>query len=325
MSGLEDLVEAAEPNPLLRRVDALCASRSWDELVELARRCVEAGERGKQLWPIAQHIEYRLALEAPGEYAATVLKPGAGKFALGPLTEVAASTHTFDEVAPFITVPPAGAFFAAERVIRGEDLSHVDSPFIPLMELPASLEDWEPAYALAVYKSNEAEFGDPPLPETPFKEVEATPVATIDDPDLETALTDLVSAWVSESNAVATCAVVEGSYTEAIAATGALRFQVRELPAVNALGLMAWAAASGGAHGRRRGAARGRFGAWYAAAEVADLAWPPAPDQLHSEITGIQWFQFKPEGAGTGWNLHIAVTSEAEGWSAAISAIDRTD
>src|SRR5256885_15883628 len=74
---LDDLVEAAEPNPLLRRVDALCDARAWDDLVELARRCREAYERGKQLWPIAEHIDYRLALEAPPAYAASVLTPAA--------------------------------------------------------------------------------------------------------------------------------------------------------------------------------------------------------------------------------------------------------
>lgn len=56
-----DLVEAAQPNELLRRVDALCEARQWDGLVDLAWRCREAVERGKQLWPIAEHVEYRLA------------------------------------------------------------------------------------------------------------------------------------------------------------------------------------------------------------------------------------------------------------------------
>ena len=87
--GLDDLVEAAEANPLLRRVDALCDARAWDDLVELARRCREAYERGKQLWPIAEHIDYRLALEAPPAYAASVLTPAAGRFASNP----AASMH----------------------------------------------------------------------------------------------------------------------------------------------------------------------------------------------------------------------------------------
>src|SRR5947208_2674116 len=78
---LDDLVEAAEANPLLRRVDALCDARAWDELVELARRCREAYERGKQLWPIAEHIDYRLALEAPPRYAAAVRPPTAARVA----------------------------------------------------------------------------------------------------------------------------------------------------------------------------------------------------------------------------------------------------
>jgi hypothetical protein len=42
---------------------------------------------------------------------------------------------------------------------------------------------------------------------------------------------------------------------------------------------MAWAAASGGAHGPRPGAAAGRFAAWWAAATLTDLHadWPPDP------------------------------------------------
>ena len=59
-------------------------------------------ERGRQHWPAAEYAEYRLALEAPGEFAALVIDEGAGRFALGPLTEVAASTHTWDEMAPHL-------------------------------------------------------------------------------------------------------------------------------------------------------------------------------------------------------------------------------
>src|SRR5205085_7588233 len=114
-----DLVEAAEANPLLRRVDALCDARAWDDLVQLARRCREAYERGKQLWPIAEHIDYRLALEAPPAYAASVLTPAAGRFAFGPLTEVAASTHTFDELEPSLPPPRLRAGGPAGRGPRG--------------------------------------------------------------------------------------------------------------------------------------------------------------------------------------------------------------
>src|SRR5260370_42404731 len=113
---LDDLVEAAEPNPLLRRVDALCDARAWDDLVELARRCREAYERGKQLWPMAEHIDYRLALEAPPAYAASVPPPAAGRFAFGPFTEVGASTHTFDDQEPHLPSPQVARVLAAQRV-----------------------------------------------------------------------------------------------------------------------------------------------------------------------------------------------------------------
>src|ERR1700704_5375142 len=152
---LDDLVEAAEANPLLRRVDALCEARAWDDLVELARRCREAYERGKQLWPIAEHIDYRLALEASAPYAASVLTPAAGRFAFGPLTEVAASTHTFDELAPYLPSPQVAAVGAAKGVLRGEVLTGRPEAHPGVMELPMRLEAWEPPYALPTDKSPE--------------------------------------------------------------------------------------------------------------------------------------------------------------------------
>ena len=152
---LDDLVEAAEANPLLRRVDALCEARSWDALVELARRCREAYERGKQLWPIAEHIDYRLALEASAPFAASVLTPAAGRFAFGPLTEVAASTHTFDELEPHLPSPQVAGVVAAERVLRGEVLTGRPEAHAEVLELPVHLEAWEPPYMLATYKAHE--------------------------------------------------------------------------------------------------------------------------------------------------------------------------
>ena len=62
-------------------------------LVEFRDRCRKAVERGKQLWPAANHMEYRLALESPGEVAARMLTDVAGQFGLGPLAEVAAAGH----------------------------------------------------------------------------------------------------------------------------------------------------------------------------------------------------------------------------------------
>src|SRR6202030_1090806 len=185
---LDDLVEAAEPNPLLRRVDALCEARAWDDLVQLARRCREAYERGKQLWPIAEHIDYRLALEASAPYAASVLTPSAGRFAFGPLTEVAASTHTFDELEPYLPSPQVAGVVAAERVLRGEVLTGRPEAHPEVLELPMRLEAWEPPYTLATYKSHEIEAPSPEVSQVTTEGSPGRAAELIDDDELHRAL-----------------------------------------------------------------------------------------------------------------------------------------
>jgi hypothetical protein len=98
--AIRDLIEAVDMNGLLRVIDGLVSSSEWDRLLDVADLCEEAAERGKQLWPIAAHIDYRIALEAPGEYAAGVIPSDLERFMLGPLTEVTASTHRWAELAP---------------------------------------------------------------------------------------------------------------------------------------------------------------------------------------------------------------------------------
>jgi len=115
---IAEAVERGDLDELTRLIDALCEAREWDALVELRDRCARAVERGKQLWPAAHHAEYRLALEAPAPWAGSVLVEGAGRFALGPLSEVAASTHTWAELAPHAPAGPVAALAAHERVVR---------------------------------------------------------------------------------------------------------------------------------------------------------------------------------------------------------------
>jgi hypothetical protein len=320
MSDIEDLLEAAEPNPLLFRVDAFVANRDWDGLVVLAERCRQAVERGKQLWPIAEHIDYRLALEAPGPYAAAVLGPDAGRFALGPLTEVAASTHSFNELANHIASPQTAGLVAAERVVRGEDLRSFPGTFQETVELPLVLSDWEPAYPLAVYRASKAVFPDPAVqPELAAGNPE--PFELIDDEESRVALMGLVDVWVSQSNGTVEVSTVEGSASGAVTALGQEEFTIGEISPAEAVALMSWAAASGGAHGRRRGAAFGRFAAWWAGTILVDLEWPPDPSQLGETLSWLRWFSWKPAKTLKGWNLHIAAASP-EGWAAAIAASD---
>ena len=320
MAEIEDLVEAAEPNPLLARVDALAGNRDWDGLVELARRCREAVERGKQLWPIAEHIDYRLALEAPGPYAAAVLDPEAGKFALGPLTEVAASTHTFKELAAHIPSPQSSGSVAAERVVRGEDLRDIGGTHAEIMEMPLVLADWEPQYPLAVYRASKAVFPDPKV-EPRMAGGSASSFEPLDDDELRRALIGLVDVWISQSNGVVEVSIGDGNAEGAVTALGHEEFRIGEVTPSEALALMGWAAASGGAEGKRRGAAFGRFAAWWAACIMADLEWPPDPAELGRSVSDLKWFLWEPAHGRKGWNLHLAVSSD-EGWAAAIAATD---
>ncbi|MGH2731026.1 MAG: hypothetical protein ACRDJI_10525 [Actinomycetota bacterium] len=318
---LTELVEAGDLNGLLRAVDGLCADRSWDELLRLADRCADAIERGKQLWPITEHIDYRLALEAPGEYAARVLKPDVGRFAHGPLTEVAASTHAWAELAPHIGTPQAAAYVAQERVLRGEVLTGDGRAHPEVLELPLNLQGWEPTYCLAVFRADHVEVPEPWDPRAPFEEIATDPGAVVEDSELTGALLDLVQPWISESNGAAQVVVVEGGAAAAAAALTYGPLRMGSLEPAEAVQAMAWAAASGGAHGRRRGAALGRFAAWYTAALLSGLEWPVDPDDLGRELEHLAWHRWDEGEPEEGWVLRLAI-EHADGWAAAIGASD---
>ena len=319
---LSELIEAGDLNGLLRAVDGLCSARAWEELLDLAGACEAALERGKQLWPITAHIDYRIALEAPGDYAAGVLGSELSRFVLGPLTEVAASTHRWDELAPHIEAPQAAAYVAQERVLRGERLDGDERAHPDVLELPLHLEDWEPTYPLATFRSDHVEVAEPWDPAAPLEPITARPAPALDDPDLVNALLDLVQPWTAESNGAARAMIVEG---DAIGATSSLTFgtlNMGRLGLDEALQRLAWAAASGGAHGRRRGAAFGRSMAWYTAALLADVEWPSDAATLRNAADALEWYRWDEGEAEEGWVLRIAVHDPANDWSAALVATD---
>lgn len=320
---IADLVEAAQPNALLLRTNALASARDWEALVDLAQRCRDAVERGKQLWPIAEHIDYRLALEGPGEYAGAVITPEAGRFAHGPLTEVAASTHAFDEVAPYLKVPQALGVFAAERVIRGEDLSERSEAHPEILELPMFLADWEPSYLLPTFKADGVEVPSPEF-QSSIQASRGNTGTSLDEGEVVQALLDLVSIWVAESGATAEAVVVEGDARTAIATLGDKRFFASGITSAEAFSYMAWAGAAGGVHGRRRGGAAGRFGSWWAAALLTGCDWPADPRELGELSSGLNWYRWEPRKMPAGWGFHLAGEDPADGWAFAIGALDPT-
>jgi hypothetical protein len=325
---LAELVELGDPAALLRAVDGLSATRDWSALVELRARLEDAVERGRPLWPLVTWVEYRIALEAPAAQAAAVLRPGAGRFALGPLTEVAASGHSWADLAPHLPGPAVAGTVAQERVLRGEDLRLDERAAPDVLEVPLALAPWEPAYPLPTYKADELLAPDPPaVPEPAAVDPPAGDALEVDRPEVVRALLDLVEVWTSESEGVADAVVVAGGPEHAVATllsragTGGVPRLARVEPAT-ALGLMAWAAASGGAHGVRRGGALARFDTWWAAAALAGADWPPEPAELGRALERLTWWVWDDGGPATGWVLRLAVADPDGAWAAGLNARD---
>ena len=322
VTDLATAVAAGDLDALIRLVDGLCSAREWNRVVELIERCRHALEqRGLQLWPAAEYAEYRLALDATGEYAGSVVTEEAGRFALGPLWEVAASTHSWESLAPHLAPGPARAMAAHERVLRGEDLADDDTVDPHVLEIPLRLLDWEPAYVVATFRSDKADFDAPAGPH--FAEV-ALPEAgeEIGDDDSIEALLDIGAVWAQQSNGLQAAVALRGSATEAIAALGHDECLLAEATVGDAFSRIAWAGAGGGAYGRRRGAPMGRFIAWWLGAALADLAWPVDPTELEVAVNGLRWVLWEPTDFTGGWSGCVAVESPAEGLAWALEAVD---
>lgn len=319
-----ELIELGDVDELIRHVDRLATAGAWDELVELRDLSRAALDRGRQLWPIAARVEYRLALDAPGNFAAQMLVGGTGRFGLGPLAEVAASSHTWDELAGHVVQgAPEAAVAAHERVVRGEDLSgdrRLD-PFV--LEVPLALAPWEPEYPVAIYTPDAADF---PIPELiGFVEVTLTGGARrADDHETVRALAELCQAWTSESNGRASAVAVHGDATAAVAALEPPQARMVEITPQQGLARLAWAAASGGAHGRRRGMAPGRHAAWWAASALGGLLddFPPEPSELGDSICELRWWAWDRGAAEPGWSCRLAVEDPADGLAWALDAFD---
>ncbi len=319
---LADLVEASDSDGLIRFIDRVCAARDWDGLVETRDRCSAAEMRGKQLFGVVHFAEYRLALEAPGELAASVLRDGAGRFALGPLWEVAASTHEWAELDPYLNSSRMRALVGCERAVRGENLDGIGLDG-EILGVPFSLQEWEPSYQLATYRSDNADFPAPGEP--PLQDAELPPgIEPLEDLESEDALYSLVRPWVEESNGIAEAISVNGSALEAIAAIAEPPVRIAQLPFPEALGLMAWSAASGGAHGSRRGTSVGRSIAWSVVATLADLETARATD-VRAAGEALDWWLWRPAGTGSGWQLHLAVEDRQAGYAWALGAIDKRE
>jgi len=321
---LDELIHRADLDALVRLIDDRTATRDWDGLLRVRNRARAAVETGRQLWPAATLAEYRLALLGPPEHVAAVLDESdglSGRFAIGPLTEVAAQHHTWGSLEPHLDRGPRAAFVAHERVIRGE---RIDGTRLPLvLDIPTRLAPWEPSYPLAVYHDAGAEFPAPELPAA-WEPVETTGGAEPLDDDVELAVRQLVEPWTIASNGRVDVMCVEGDASAALGALGVRRARLAPLSPAEAVSWVAWAGASGGAHGRRRGAAAGRYGAWWLLAALGDLLdeWPVAADELGELAAELRWYRWDAFEPAIGWNLQLVVEDPTEGVAWAIHASD---
>jgi hypothetical protein len=135
------------------------------------------------------------------------------------------------------------------------------------------------------------------------------PSERADADDVTAALGDTARVWATESNGRVDTVAVRGDARAAIAALGPRSVRMAAVTGADALAHVAWAAASGGAHGRRRGAAAGRFGAWWLAGALAGTLddWPPAGALLDAAVASHRWYLWDAAEPSTGWHLHLAI------------------
>lgn len=329
LAGNAELVQRGDLDELVRHIDRLGDAGDWAGLADLHHRCRAAFDTGRQLWPAASLAQYRLALLGSPEWAAEAVMMGEARFAPGPLTEVAAFAHCWSELAPHLPHGTEAVLCAQERAVRGDqDAAALPSPpGPPLFDVPLALAPWEPAYQLATYRSNRVEAPAPELPAPHPVRLPSTTPAPFEDPGCLDALRDLARAWTVTSAGSSAAVAVAGSAAGALAVLGCREVRLAEVDAATALSIMAWTAADGGAHGRRRGAAVGRADTWWALAALGGLSdeWPVGADELGDVAAELRWYVWDDGAPPIGWALRLAVEDPSEHLAWAVTATDRSE
>lgn len=302
-----DLINRADLNGLVRLIDDYCETRSWHDLLDLRNACKAAVAHGRQVWPASTLAEYRLALLAPAEIAVHVVDEEAGRFTMGPLTEVIAQNHQWSELSQLLQPSPTSSYIAYECAIRGQNIT---SELFPALESPCTLLPSEKNYALAEYHQNEAKFPTPAIPNMGSAiTVPQSSATVIQDAEASTAFHQLVDAWTTQSNGQLRISCVEGSVLDAVALLNIHEARLSLLAPGEALAWLAWAGASGGAHGRRRGNALGRDAAWWTIAALTGQTsqWPLSNDAFEAAAGSLQWFWWDANAPTTGWSVQLCV------------------
>jgi len=323
--SLRALIENEDIPGILREIDILCSEEEWKELQNLSRFCREAAERGRSTWSTAVYTEYRTALEAPAEYAVTVLTPGAGKWSFGPFSEVIAQSHSWESLADYLPGAHIAASVAQERVLRGENLADDVRTAPEIFELPLFLAPQEEEQFLPRYHAEGIDIPDLPLivPEENVTKLLHTKKQTkrIVLPRIERAWRDIAEVWVTESNGICVSATVQNTDIQQALAHITSEVQIAPISPSQVISRLTWLASSGGAHGHRRGGANGRFMAWWSMSEIGGLEWPPQADFLQ-KANRLSWYCWVPFPQPHGWCFGLGVEHPDEKWATALLVTD---
>lgn len=318
---LTELIHRADLDELVRHVDATCAARDWEHLVSVRDMARAAVSTGRQLWPIATLANYRLALWAPAPLAVRALEDTARTFMPGPVSEILAVHHSWHDLEPHLDQGHDRSLVAYERALRGDPIAD-DEP--RALDIPFANEPWEPDYALASYSDDGVDFPAPPVSRASH-DIDAIPCDATDDPETVQAFRRLVEPWTAQSNGTAEAVVVEGTAGHALGAIGAINPRGIGMTPAQGIAWLAWAGASGGAHGKRRGAATGRADTWWFLAMFTGLAdeWPCPGRDLGEVVESLEFTAWEDDKAPTtGWGLGLVIGDPDEGLSIALRATD---
>ena len=324
-TSLEHLIQHADLDALVRYVDDTCSSRDWAHLITIRNEARNAVHTGRQLWPIATLANFRLALWAPAEYAARALDDTARTFMPGPVPEIMAVHHSWDDMVTHLEHGHDRGIFAYERALRGDTIAS-DEPEI--LDIPIAVQPWEPHYVTATYNVVGIVETFPHLSSASDAGLHrGCVVEPLDDTDTTDAMRHMLNAWTAQSNGTAHVVVVEGDLDAALGGLGFTHHDssVQSLTHDDAWQLLGWAASTGAAHGKRRGAATGRSDAWWMFAQFAGIGepWPPHSSELGDIARTCRYYTFTNDKTPTtGWGFHLIVVDPEEGRSLAVSAHD---
>ena len=315
-AALSELIDLGDLDELIREVDRRAERCDWQGLGRLILRSKAAHERGRQLWPAATYASHRLALEADPAWAVAAVLDGVSSLGLGPLTEVVSVRHDWADLAPWLPL-------CVERFVIGHERGLRRDPQVPDQPSASPIDPFGNSPVLSRVESG----GEPatytawdltaPRPPAVGEPVELHPTGQRVTPhrhatDGIAALRQLFEGWDGAdcgygvigghgSPAMALQSLEPTDRPEADRAASPGR-TVERITAAEALDQLAWLAATGGPHGKRRGGAAGRFDALWTAVALAGYTdeWPLPNDELALCVDELSFYSVRRPRAPIG-------------------------